>query len=224
MKKILTLIALSGMTLFSYAQSQRMVLLEEFSNASCGPCAAQNPALNALLANNTSKVISLKTQVWWPGFDPMYAQNTTEVSTRVTYYGVSGVPYALVNGTPIPNDCGYYLGAPACLNQSEIDAAYGTTSPFNFTLSHTFSANYDSIFITAGVGASQAVSGSLKLHIALTEHQIDYPSAPGTNGEMVFHGVMRKMIPTDAGTTMTGTWAVSDSNTYTLAAAVPSYI
>jgi hypothetical protein len=33
-------------------QSQRFVMFEEFTNASCGPCASQNPAFDALLSAN----------------------------------------------------------------------------------------------------------------------------------------------------------------------------
>ena len=84
MKKITTLLALACVTSFSFAQSQRLTLLEEFTQASCGPCASQNPALNTLLNANTTKAISIKYQTSWPGVDPMNAQTQAEVGPRVT--------------------------------------------------------------------------------------------------------------------------------------------
>jgi len=41
-----------GLILNLNAQSQRMVLIEEATNASCGPCASQNPAFDILLNQN----------------------------------------------------------------------------------------------------------------------------------------------------------------------------
>ena len=61
MKKLLSLFLGLGM-LSSFAQSPvnkvpqpksvRATLIEEFTNASCGPCAAQNPGLNNLINTN----------------------------------------------------------------------------------------------------------------------------------------------------------------------------
>jgi hypothetical protein len=88
-------------------------MFEEFTNASCGPCASQNPAFDALLSANASKCTSIKYHTNWPGVDPMNAQNPTDVGTRVTYYNVTGVPYAVMDGSPITGS--NYLGAPANL-------------------------------------------------------------------------------------------------------------
>src|SRR6188768_1748133 len=99
MKKI-TLLVAAFLTLitFANAQSQRLVLFEEFTQASCPPCATTNPGLNAMLNANQSKVVSVKYQTSWPGTDPMNAQNPTEVQTRVTYYNVTGVPDGELDG------------------------------------------------------------------------------------------------------------------------------
>ena len=77
MKKIATLIGCLSLvaSLHSKAQSQRLVLIEEFTNASCPPCAAQNPAFNILLSNNTVKAISIKYQTNWPGVELRKAGN-----------------------------------------------------------------------------------------------------------------------------------------------------
>src|SRR5258706_16343823 len=76
MKKIFTLIvSVIFVYTLSYGQSQRLVLCEEFTQASCPPCAAQNPAYNTLLNANPTKVVAIKHQTSWPGVDPMNAQN-----------------------------------------------------------------------------------------------------------------------------------------------------
>ena len=56
MKKIFTaLFATSAFLSISFAQTQRRVLVEEFTQASCGPCAAVNPAFNVMLSANAEK-------------------------------------------------------------------------------------------------------------------------------------------------------------------------
>lgn len=222
MKKITFLASMLAFTGASFAQSQRLPLLEEFTQASCGPCAAANPALNTLLsanaAPNTVKTVSIKYQTSWPGVDPMNAQNASEVATRVTYYGVSGVPDIEYDGTVISG------GAPGDLSQTIINNEYAVTSPFTVNLSHSFSADYDSIFITMDITCTQAVSGPLKAHVALVEREIHFATAPGSNGEKDFYSVMRKMYPNASGTTLATTWTVGQTQTLTFAEAIPSYI
>src|SRR5882762_2719002 len=117
---------------FIFGQSQRLVFVEEFTQASCGPCAQQNPAFNTLLQQNTSKAVSLKYQTDWPGTDPMNAQNPADVKSRVAYYAVSGVPDAIQDGSN--------KNAPSSVTQASIDNEYAVPSPFTVQLAHWFNA------------------------------------------------------------------------------------
>jgi hypothetical protein len=60
MKKIFTLAIGICFSIGVMAQTQRMVLTEEFTNSSCGPCAGQNPAYNSLIAANSTKIVAIK--------------------------------------------------------------------------------------------------------------------------------------------------------------------
>ena len=77
MKKT-TLIFASLMMLFSLkinAQNERILLFECFTNTGCGPCAQQNPALDALINANADRVAAIKYHMSWPSpNDPMYLQ------------------------------------------------------------------------------------------------------------------------------------------------------
>jgi len=79
----------------------KLSLVERFTNASCAPCAALNNAwYNVTTQNlvNTGAISHLVYNVNWPGpNDPMYLLNSTDNMTRRTYYGVSWVPWPLVN-------------------------------------------------------------------------------------------------------------------------------
>jgi Secretion system C-terminal sorting domain/Outer membrane protein Omp28 len=228
-KKITLLAAVAGLAVSSaFAQSQRVVLVEEFTQASCGPCASANPAFNALLAPNltSNKVVGIKYQTNWPGVDPMNVQTQSWVGPRVSYYGVNGVPNAVIDGVIVPDDCNAYAGYPGCLTQAEIDAQYNTPSSFTLGLTHTMSNDFDSVYISVNITASQAFTsnGALKLHVALLEREIIFSTPPGSNGELDFYGVLRQMLPNASGTTLNGTWANGDNATFTFAVPTPSYI
>jgi hypothetical protein len=183
-----------------FAQTQRLVFVEEFTQASCGPCASANPAFNTLLANNTSKITSLKYQVSWPGTDPMNAQNPTEVANRVTYYGVSGVPDARLSGNVTS-------GSPGNVTQTNINSEYAIPSPFSIKLDHWFNAANDSIYINCEITCTQAVTMTTpRVRIAMIEKTITFTSAPGSNGEKVFYNVMRKMYPNANGSALPTAW------------------
>jgi len=203
------------------AQSQRLVLFEEFSNASCGPCAAINPALKTLLDANETKVVSVKYQTDWPGTDPMNAQNSSQVATRVSYYGVAGVgvPHGLEDGN-------VFNGHPGNYTQALINNEYAVSSPFTMNLSHTLSSDHDSIFITCTINCTQAltVTGPLKCHVAITENEIHFTFAPGSNGEKNFYDIMRKMLPSSQGTNLTTTWTLGQSQVINFAVPLPAYI
>ena len=225
MKKIFTLALGLGLAVAANAQVQRLILSEEFTNASCGPCASQNPAYNTLMSANTTKVVTLKYQTVWPGVDPMNAQNQSDVATRVTYYGVNGVPYAPMDGDTNITSATAYNGAPAAYNQTMIDARYAVVSHWTINLSHTLSADLDSIFITCVVtpdATNPSITG-LKLRIALTEKEIIFANAPGSNGEKEFYNVMRKMYPSAAGQSLNAT-NLGAPFTYTVATALPTYL
>lgn len=223
MKKLLLFTLLLSGFFTANAQYQKRVMVEEFTNASCPPCAAQNPGFNTILASRRNEVTPVKFQTNWPGVDPMNAQNPSETATRVSYYGVTGVPHGVLNGTPITNDCNGYDGAPACLAANEVDDLFAQTTPVKIVLTYHLSAGFDTIFVHADVTSDVDLSGTLQLRIAVVEETIYFAAAPGTNGETEFFQPMRKMLPNAAGTS-TGAFAAGETKSYDLFWAIPAYI
>lgn len=161
----------------------------------------------------------IKYQVPIPSAGPIYFQNTVDPSARRTYYTVSSAPNARHDGTIIGS------GHGANLTQAIIDQRVSTPSPFSVNLSHSFNGNRDSVFITMTVTASQAIaSGNWVGHLALVEKHMSYATPPGSNGETNFYNVVRKMYPSASGTALPGTWTSGQTETVTIAAAVPTYI
>jgi len=206
-------------TLFAFqgfAQSPKMVFVEEGTQASCGPCAMENPDFDALLDANEDKVVVLKYQTPWPGFDQMNLDNPDEILDRVEYYGFQFVPVGLNNGTYIANDCSAYEeGVLSCFSQADIDAAYSETAAFDLNISGAYEAEV--VTITGDLTATDAVdipNGNFKLRIALVERTIQYADVPGgINGETEFHHVFKKFATGSAGTDLSNVWEAGDSYT-----------
>jgi len=211
MKKFYILILLVvGLAFFSQAQSVRLVLIEEATNASCGPCASQNPAFDILLNQNRDKLTAIKYHWYFPGYDPMHNHNTVENNARVAYYGINGVPTACIDGD-IPNGPTFgYPGGPHGYTQALIDEYAANPSPFNISLSHRISPDQDSIYIDMMIEATAAVSGNLVAQMVVVEKHIHFASPPGSNGEKDFLDVMKKMVPDQNGTPLPSSFQPGD--------------
>lgn len=222
MKNIVNTLLVCLFSVAAFGQN-RLVLVEHFTQASCGPCASQNPALKTLLDANSTKVVALKYQTSWPGVDPMNAANPTEAAARVQYYNVTGVPNSVMDGSG--------PGSPgAIVTTATINNRYNTAAPLNMSASHQWTPGYDSIQIgvfVANAGTATVASGaagSLKLHVAVIEEEVNYPTAPGSNGETNFYQVMRKMVPNASGTTMADSWIAGQTQMFVFKVAAPSYL
>ena len=237
MRKLL-LLALACAPIFLMAQAQRTALIEHFTNASCGPCASQNPTFNALIRANPDKVISIKYQANFPGFDPMNQQNPGEVSSRADYYDLSGVPTAWLDGFTGDNSYGGgigawnitatsgYAGGPYGHNQAVIDYAADQATPISMVLTNEFNEDFTELTVNVAItneSTEDFVMADGRLHVVLVERDIVFPAAPGNNGEFEFEDVMRKMYPNAQGTNLT-TIAAGATYETTITGAVPSYI
>jgi hypothetical protein len=191
-------------SLFAFADSPRKVLIEEATNTSCGPCAAQNPTFQLYINNNFKDVIPLVYHAWFPGSsDPMYLENTVMNETRIRYYGIEkiGVPNVRVNGKIAPKSSGWYDGAAGdtvAIN-TEVNKYRGTNSPVTMTVAETRNGTQCSVSVT--INTTQSLVGK-KLRVAVVEYYISYPNPPGTNGEKEFFWVARQMLPDHNGTTL----------------------
>jgi hypothetical protein len=204
MKKIKIIIIL--FVLSTSAWGQRIVLVEEFTQASCNPCAVVNPIFEEFVHVNTfplRKLVTIKYQTSWPGIDPMNTHNPIEVQSRVDYYNVAGVPHFLTDGMDV--------GKPS---QNLIDSLYNQSIPFSIALEHSFSPNADSIYIELILTAQEPLNAiDLVGKIAVVEEEINFSVAPGTNGETSFFSVMKKILPDANGTVLQDIWMPGESLT-----------
>ena len=196
------------------AQSPRMVLVEEATNASCPPCAAQNPFFEYYLdlPHNEASIIPITWHSNFPGADVMNKANPTMHDGRVAYYGISGVPTAVVNGRVQPaSSSSFYSGAPAdtVAIANGANQVRGTMSPITIAIEETRAGKDVTVKVT--VSSTEAIVGKT-LRIVAVEGHHNYASA-GTNGEKDFFMVSRQALPSLAGTPIT--LAAGESTTIT---------
>ena len=206
-----TIILASFMMLFSLkvsAQNERVLLFECFTNTGCGPCAQQNPALDALINANADRVAAIKYHMSWPSAnDPMYLHNTTDNDARRGVYNVNSVPHTVVDGIRFGN-------IPSGLTQNMVNNWLNIESPYEMRLSYEVDEAANLITVHVMGQASTAIEGSLRLYVGVIEKAIHFNSAPGPNGEKDFYSVMKKLLPSASGTNL-GSVEAGDYFAYT---------
>jgi hypothetical protein len=209
MKKILPfllILVLTGISHVMYAQAKHYVIFEHFTQASCGPCAAQNPVLQAVLDANTGRTHHIAYHTSWPGYDPMNTYNPTQVADRVAYYGVNAVPDVLMCGN-------LYHGGPSGVTQSMVDNTASDPAPIRVIVKETSNGTTRTVNVKVFT-VDTVPAGNYKIRVAVAEKWIHYPTPPGSNGEKDFPDVFRKMIPSSGGDTYTPA-AIGDSVSFT---------
>lgn len=210
-------------TFSTYAASpnemvQNYAVVEHFTQASCGPCASQNPAFHAFLNGQASKVIKISYHTSWPGVDPMNAHNPSDIATRVAFYGVTGVPNVTLSNA--------FSGSPAAAsNVTLIDAEYSKPGLFDLSANTTYNSATSTLTITGNWTSKIPFTrgNDLRLHLVLTEDPITYATPPGTNGETVFPSTVRKMFPNGGGTTLPTVITANQNGTFTHTFQVPAF-
>lgn len=227
MKK-LTLLAGTVALAFGSLQAQvpMIPLVEHFTQASCPPCASQNPTLYSTLntfANGGGKYVKITYQTSWPGTDPMNAAYPAGPAARVTRHGVSGVPNVSMNG-------GAAGGPNSIVTASSLSTAAARTSDFQIDMSHQYLTGRD-VEVTVKVknmGTTNQAAGK-QLFVAMTEREIRYTTPPGSNGETEFFYVVRNMYNPTTGASSTSGGALpainmGDSASYTFTVTIPTYV
>ncbi len=175
----------------------RLMIIEFFTSSTCGPCASNNPILTAFMnSHDPEKITSIGYHMSWPapGNDPMYLYNTGDNDGRRNYYGINSIPQGRFDGSIVLNS-----GYSNSTFQYYYDQNINILSPVSIILTDSAFAT-DSVKVRATVICETMLSGPVVVYVAVVENHIHYTSPPGSNGEMDFYTVMRKMLPSSSGT------------------------
>jgi hypothetical protein len=183
-----TLAVIAGLS----AAPRQVVLVEHFTNTGSATDATYNPGIHAALAAMTrDTVVKISYHTWWPAAtDTFYEADSTDVSGRVSFYGV---------GTTLPDLFVDYLSQPApnspATLKSDIRARFATPSPCSMALAAA-PAGQTAIQFAVNVAAEQdLVTQNCRLFVALITDRVTFAAAPGSNGETAFPDALRDMAP-----------------------------
>ena len=193
--RLTVFIVLLFLTSTLFAQTRRIVLLEEATNASCPPCAYYNPGLQKFYAQHFGGVVSVRYHAWWPGTDPMYQAAKDDCINRIHYYNISGVPNYVMDGKleGVPSN-------PAAMEEQML-ARLAKPSPLKIHIKASVTDDSLKAHVTL-IPVDSISEGKLYLRVAVTQRMVSYASPPGSNGEKDFAEVLRKMLPSAIGTSL----------------------
>ena len=234
MKKLITLSLALSFVILSFAQSQRLVLFEEFTGENCPPCASINPYVDAIATQAASEVVLIHYIAPIPTPGTLSRQVSAVVNGRMSYYGVNSTPWGQEDGlmwdsSLLANDgnnpATWCTNAQGYLSSAYVDAEYAVPSPFTISVTDTLTGVTDSFYATVKITASEAITftGTLKLEMAMVEN-LNFNAAPGNNGETSWSNAVRAMYPSYIGTTLTNTWTNGQVAVYTFKGKMPAFI
>ena len=194
---------------FWIGDRNRIALLEHFTNASDVLCADADSILNLMIAADSLNIIDLQYHTSFPGPDPFNEQEPYAPGSRVLYYGLSDVPYALLNGgTKIAHRFDYDV-RPLEATTMHIEAL--KDSKFEIIIQKA-EIKDNSLNIIVEVTAKENLPArELTVHIVVVEREIT--SVTGGNGKTTFENVVKAMLPDVAGTTNYKSWVNGEKNT-----------
>lgn len=170
----------------------RKPLMETFTSSTCPPCVPANTNMEQIFAANPGEYVSIKYQMSWPGTgDPYY---TLEGLTRRQLYGITAVPWMLIDGGWNENG--------NSLTQGIFDQYQQVPAFVNLGATYTVNGNTKTVTGTVTINPLANVSGNLNLFIAIKENRTTQNIK--SNGETEFFQVMKKMVPNGDGEPLVG--------------------
>lgn len=169
--------------------NKNIVIVENFTNTGCGPCAKFAPVLDQVVNDKLGDVICLKCHGSYPDReDPFYLSEQANLDQRIAFYGINSYPTLLINGTETR-----YSLSPTLLG-AMFDNARETDMKYDITMSCS-SADHK-LKVEGDVSSNTDVTdaSSLRLFAVAIEEYYKAPKAY-SNGESEMEYVAKRFMP-----------------------------
>lgn len=187
MKKILTILFLTALTINSYGQAKKYLMFEHFTNTNCSICANQNPQFFETIEEFENDIHHIAYHPPFPYTQCVFYQaNKEENSARAEFYSIFGTPNVMWQGD--------LRTSPRNVKKDKIEERLAETSPIEVIVEETGDTDRTVKVTIRTVG--EKPTGNLKLLVSIAEKIVDY-SAP--NGEGTHHNVFRETISNSSG-------------------------
>lgn len=176
--------------------ANKVVLLEDFANVSCVPCVTSNKIIESLteITYGRSKLVAVKFPTYFPAPNDLFYLAAKEIcDTRIVYYNIFSAPTTIIDGILKP------ISADSFSVKSAIDTRLAVTPRFGINVDADLEGDYTVNVAIKFVDTSSINLSELVIHTVMTETDIEFEQAPGSNGETKFYDVTRLMLPSKDG-------------------------
>jgi hypothetical protein len=169
---------------------KRVPLLEVFTSSTCPPCKPGNEVLHGVIdpIPAADKPCTIKFQQDFPGTGDPYC--TTEAVNRRNYYAVNSIPRMEIDGAWDKNAASF---TSAILADAQ-------ASPAQYELSGSYWISGKTVHGKVNYAPAYNAPAGTKLYVAIIENKTI--KNVKSNGETQFEQVMKKMLPSETGTTL----------------------
>lgn len=206
---------------FEIAERSKLILIEHFTNNSDYTSSLADDLIDGLGMANSNDVIDLQYHLANPGFDAMNENNPAPASTRSFTYGVSSVPFSILDGGVSP----YHRYDFSDLKTSPVGDHIRVLSlempPFDIDLRVNWLQTMVEANITVTCEADQ-FDENIQLYLVVFETSVT--AYEGANGDTQFRNVVLDMLPTPAGKLLGDLWHKGSSDTRTSTWTYKSYV
>ena len=180
----------------SVTAASKVVLIEDFANVSCNPCVTSNIIIEKL-TNETygrNRLVAVKFPTNFPAPNDLFYLAAKEIcDSRISYYNVFFAPTTVIDGVLKP------ISTDSTSVKAAIDSRLSVTPRFDVKINATLEGDYIINVNVKFIDTTAINMNDLILHTVLTETDIEFEQAPGSNGETKFFDVTRLMLPTKEG-------------------------
>lgn len=198
--------ATKQLIIYGGSTTVRKPLYEIFTSSTCGPCTPGNINFHSIVdPKDQNEFVAIKYQQDFPGTGDPYC--TTEGVNRRAYYAINSIPRMEIDGL--------WDGNAQSFTSTMYDAQRALPSVYDLTGTYTFDTATKTFSVKVNhTPKFNMPASALKLYVAIIESITTKNKK--SNGESSFEQVMKKMLPTETGTTITNlTSGVQGTDSFT---------
>ncbi|HID38704.1 MAG TPA: PEGA domain-containing protein [Calditrichaeota bacterium] len=170
------------------------VLFESFANVSCIPCVpATENLLRFVEKDTTGQYAIIEYFAFWPNRnDPFYNVAPDDITERLQYYTISGLPTLYLNGIVKLSE--EDVKDSTKLDDSFYNALNEQNSPVGLSVTKQYNSGKLTVQVEVYDFDPPYLTASMRLYVAIIENEIHLSEPPGSNGLKDFEWVFRGFI------------------------------
>ncbi|HLO58356.1 MAG TPA: tandem-95 repeat protein [Bacteroidales bacterium] len=187
---------------FSITKREKMALVEHFTNSKLKSAAKADSTLDLFTEAYGTNAINIQYHSGDPDGDPFYETNPLVPTTRQFYYGLSDIPYAVIDGGFENGFLIDYTDSKP-LDKNTIIKRSLDDSWFDVRASASRTDNQLDVVVAV---KSKKDLPHIELSVRIVVIESIVHGVTGENGDTLFRNVVRAMLPDASGTIISRSW------------------